>query len=366
MALLPVFPQALVSDWYRASIPGRRRKREHAHFPSRKPLTRKELESAGITRAALRSGYVQTEHGMHVPVELVRSQNTDSGFRRLRRIDPVTLVRSHAIRSPSHVATGFGAGAVYGMRYFCDEEPLEFLVPNGHRAGCGGCAGGHGGPDDGHLRFRRTRRLEGHRALARKPDPWVPEVACTDPGRALGHMISVLQEPSPDRGERWRVPDLRTVMPNLSPGFIRSVQVSDALHQAIGVQRVATPSQVPGIPADLAAAVLGSTNLGAESPPETVLRLVLADLAASCTAQIPVWDSDGSLLTVVDLEWEEERVFVFYDGEHHLQRTQRDHDSRVLGVLQRDGGRVHRVTAGQLRDVGKVRELRDSIAADLG
>lgn len=66
----------------------------------------------------------------------------------------------------------------------------------------------------------------------------------------------------------------------------------------------------------------------------------------------------GALLTVVDLGWAEHRVFLFYDGAHHLQKEQRDHDSEVFALLQRNGGRVFRVTAGNLKDADKVTELR--------
>jgi very-short-patch-repair endonuclease len=105
--------------------------------------------------------------------------------------------------------------------------------------------------------------------------------------------------------------------------------------------------------------------VGAESPPETVLRLAVADLAPGLRSQIPVLRENGTLLTSVDLGWEDRRVHLFYDGGHHLEDGQRDHDSEVLAVLQQDGGRVFRVSAGMIRDVGEVRKLRERVAAAL-
>lgn len=290
---------------------------------------------------------------MFVPLELLRDQVTPSG-RPQRRFDAVTLVRSHGLRRPAHLPTGFGAGAMFGMRYFCDDEPLEFLVPRGTRS-----------PGIGHLRYRSTRGLDEYRASAVHPDPQVPGLAVAAPGTAFGHMLRALQDDSPDREMRWRVPDLTAVHPTLDQGFIRSVQVSDAFHQALGAAVTGDPGQLTGVTLDRAAAVLGATDVGAESPPETLMRLVLADLSPGMRTQIPVWEDDGSLLTVVDMGWEEQRLFLFYDGAHHLQRTQRDHDSRVLTVLQRDRGRVHRVTAGQLATVDAVMELREAVRQGL-
>lgn len=43
-------------------------------------------------------------------------------------------------------------------------------------------------------------------------------------------------------------------------------------------------------------------------------------------------------------------VGIFYDGEHHLRRSQRDYDSQVWAILNQMGWRVLRVTNGMLDD----------------
>lgn len=339
----------IASDWYRASIPGARRR--GVRRSALTPLTRRQLDERGVGRATRARRYTRVETGIHVPTELVREDSYQSH----RTIDAVTLVRAHAQRCPDHVATSFAAGAMYGMRYFCDEEPLEFIAPHG--------TGGRKAP--AHIRYRSSRRLDELRQQGSRPDTRCPDAVCTAPGLALGHMLTALITADGERDARWRVPDLRDLRAGLSPAFIRQVQVSDAFHQALGEQAVASVAAVRGMPAPDAEAVLAATDVGAESPPETVLRLLLADLAPGCRSQSPVWNHDGWLLTVIDLGWEEPRVSVFYDGEHHLHREQRDHDSRVLTELQKDGGRVIRVTAAMVRDVDSATELREAVATAL-
>lgn len=80
-----------------------------------------------------------------------------------------------------------------------------------------------------------------------------------------------------------------------------------------------------------------------------------------------MWTDDGSkLLTSCDLGWEEEKVYLFYYRAHHLQRAQRNHDSKVLAALQRNGGRVFRIVAEDLTDLAAVEKLRETVADALG
>lgn len=69
----------------------------------------------------------------------------------------------------------------------------------------------------------------------------------------------------------------------------------------------------------------------------TVLRLVTSDLRPGLHSQIPVVRDNGSLLTVADLGWEESGMYLSYDGGHHLQRSQRDHDSLVSAAFRCGG-----------------------------
>ncbi|WP_315149042.1 hypothetical protein [Corynebacterium variabile] len=54
-----------------------------------------------------------------------------------------------------------------------------------------------------------------------------------------------------------------------------------------------------------------------------------------------------------------------YDGVHHRQREQRDHDSEVLAALQHGGGRVIRVTAGNLASMAEIEKPRERVVGAL-
>lgn len=82
---------------------------------------------------------------------------------------------------------------------------------------------------------------------------------------------------------------------------------------------------------------------GAESPRETFLRLIVRDLA-EWQSQRVFYNEYGIKLTAADLACEEFKVALFYDGEHHLRRNQRDHDSEVLQQLRMQGWEVLRFT----------------------
>lgn len=357
VALLPLQPRCRPTEWYLQRVRKRRRVVDHSHLPDNRPMTRAQLLADGITPARIRKFFTTVEWGMHVHVDSLLTERTDSGHVRSRRIAAATLVRAHLATRPGRIATGFAAGPFYGMRYFVDEEILEFLVPNGAEI--------RGAPP--HLRLTRSRQLDAYRNGARSLDPWFRTHLCTDPAVTLARMLLTLIEEDTGRDRHWRIPDLTTLRPHLSPAFIRCVQVSDHFHQAANAEKPGNvePLVAAGLPAEVAAAVLGATDVGAESPPETLLRLVVEDLAPGLRSQIPVFRENGRLLSSADLGWEERRVYLFYDGAHHLDRVQRDHDSEVLAILQQDGGRVFRVTAGNLQNADRVRELRGRIAAAL-
>ena len=86
---------------------------------------------------------------------------------------------------------------------------------------------------------------------------------------------------------------------------------------------------------------------GAESPRETWLRLLIvrAGLRRPET-QIPVYDEWGQLVARVDMGWEDLKIAVEYDGEHHwTERRQMTRDIRRTEQLNALGWIVIRVTA---------------------
>lgn len=108
---------------------------------------------------------------------------------------------------------------------------------------------------------------------------------------------------------------------------------------------------------------IGLADPGAQSPRESWLRIVLnrAGLPRPQT-QIPIRDEFGHAIAYLDLGWEDLRVAVEYDGDHHrTRRSQYSYDIHRLEMLARRGWTVIRVTAED--DAGNVvRRVRDAIA----
>lgn len=89
-------------------------------------------------------------------------------------------------------------------------------------------------------------------------------------------------------------------------------------------------------------------DAGAQSPKETWLRLVLvqAGLPRPQT-QIAVHDEFGNAIAYLDMGWEDVKVAVEYDGDHHRRdRSQFGWDIRRLERLQNKGWIVIRVVSG--------------------
>lgn len=108
---------------------------------------------------------------------------------------------------------------------------------------------------------------------------------------------------------------------------------------------------------------LDLVDAGAQSPKETWLRLVLvqAGLPRPQT-QIPVIDEFGSAIAYLDMGWEDIKVAVEYDGDHHRSdRSQFGWDIRRLERLQHRGWIVIRVVAGD-RPADIVRRVRSARA----
>lgn len=88
-------------------------------------------------------------------------------------------------------------------------------------------------------------------------------------------------------------------------------------------------------------------DAGAESPRETWLRLLLINAGyARPRTQIPVYGEYGELVAVLDMGWEEVKIAVEYEGDHHrTDRRQFNRDIARLESLSELGWIIVRVTA---------------------
>jgi very-short-patch-repair endonuclease len=92
---------------------------------------------------------------------------------------------------------------------------------------------------------------------------------------------------------------------------------------------------------------LDLVDAGAESPRETWLRLVLMRAGfPRPQTQIPVYNEFGVLIAEVDMGWEEIKVAVEYEGDHHWRsRWQFGKDIRRFEAVTEAGWIDVRVTA---------------------
>lgn len=92
-------------------------------------------------------------------------------------------------------------------------------------------------------------------------------------------------------------------------------------------------------------------DTGAESPRETWLRLLLVDGGyPRPKTQIPVYGEYGELVAILDMGWEDIKVAVEYDGDHHRSDTRQfNRDiARFEALTMELGWIVVRVTAGDV------------------
>lgn len=98
-----------------------------------------------------------------------------------------------------------------------------------------------------------------------------------------------------------------------------------------------------------ARAVLDLADLKAESPPESVVRVVLAQAGLFFVAQVDI-EQGGRFIARVDLGDPEIKLAVEYDGRWHAERTAFAQDRARLNRIHSAGWEVVSITAEMLRN----------------
>ena len=249
------------------------------------------------------------------------------------RFDAITRARAHHFHNPDAVVGGWSAAAYLGVPCWVDDAQTVLIVQSGRR--------------------RSDNPMTASRIIRRhieefSPDPLFPALRCALSEWATVDCLSDLASGS----HGWKVPSV----PGLSPALVRSVQFVDAMRRFSLLDTAVLEEKSRGIyDRDRLTQVLALSADGADSPPETILRLVAGGLAPNVETQIPVYVSNR-LLTVIDVGWQERKVALFYDGEHHLHRSQRDYDSEVNATMREMGWVTLRVTHGMLRNPTRLRQ----------
>ena len=242
-------------------------------------------------------------------------------------VEPTLERRARAAWLWSHgegVIAGLTASALYGAKWVDDSLPIELIWPNARPAR------GIRTYDYG-LAREEFVEFDGMRVTA---------LTCTafDIGRRRGRLEAVTRLDALGNASRFRVEDVAALA---------------ARHRgARNVRRLA--------------GALDSHDPGAESPKETWLRMLVIDEGfPRPQTQIPVPGPDGQPLYYLDMGWEDLKVAVEYDGEHHrTDRPSYAKDVIRLEYIASVGWLVIRVLAGH-RPPDIVRRVRGARASRL-
>ncbi|GEK80496.1 hypothetical protein ABA31_18470 [Agrococcus baldri] len=107
---------------------------------------------------------------------------------------------------------------------------------------------------------------------------------------------------------------------------------------------------------------LSLVRVGAESPRETLVRLLVIGALPEPTLQHEVFDASGTFIARLDLSWPKLKLGVEYDGEHHTEPEQRSRDLARIERLRALGWHIITVTKHDLDD-GGTRLLAQIVAA---
>lgn len=221
------------------------------------------VASGALTRHALRRGFV----ALHQDVYIGRHTS----------ISPVVRAKASWLRSHRRgILAGFSASALHGSRWIDPGRPATIIDTN-----------------------RRPTR--GIRA-------WADAIEDDEIGRIAGVRVTTPARTALDLACRY-------------PEDVAVVAV-DALARATGLKMSEVAPLLDryrgrrGI--RNARAVLDLVDPGAESPQETRVRLLLIRAGfPRPQTQIPVFNEYGALVAELDMGWEDIKLAVEYEGDHH-------------------------------------------------
>lgn len=321
-------------------------------YPSRTPRLRREALSSGVPR--------RTADRWDAPVRgvLLPPAPTAAGTDGHRlgpdgwsgcdpdpyRWDILTRLRCHWLLAQDCVGAGWCAAAAHGLPYWADGEPVLLLSRTLRR----------NPTTPGGAVFRRLR--DGQPTV--NVDARFPGLHVVDAPTAAAQCVATILAGK----KTWWTPGV----PGLPDEEVRAAQFIDAFRQCTtltagdfltGARHIVDRRRLTRL--------LELSDGGAQSPMETVLRLVVRDeLPAHCawTSQVTISLEDGGTLdgeeerhfrgrrTTPDLVCRELQVALYYDGRHHAGAEQQETDFRLYQKLKTLGWEAVRVNKELLRD----------------
>ncbi|PZP00760.1 MAG: hypothetical protein DI609_05725 [Corynebacterium urealyticum] len=251
-------------------------------------------------------------------------------------------VRGHFNAHPSWIAGGISALAVRGFPYFHHGAPAHMLTSSSRGLS-------HA---DSEARVSTVRKRF---APIREVDELLPELPVAPVSMAASQFLKDVSL----QKYAWNVWPLGF----LNRTELRVIQAADALCTFTGKtpeRLLASMDEFLPVSVRVKRLVLKHCELGADSPPESWVRLLLKPLIPDLETQVKVADERGPIATA-DLGSRSLRIMIFYDGAYHSAADQREWDTEVNSRLTAAGYAVLRLSAQSMRRpddiVARVRAL---------
>ncbi|KAB3519250.1 hypothetical protein GC425_09645 [Corynebacterium sp. zg254] len=334
------------------------------HRPQKRtPTDIMPVRADTISRWRANREFVRVGRGVLVPKDAA----TDG-------LSQVTRTRAYFLINPRSVATHFSALALAGLSMWINEQPTSFLTIGTTEIRY--FLSDATVPANKLILRRRsmnTRRLSTH-----SPDASSPDLYALTPMAACASVIDALEHNRPSV-DPWFTP----LVPGLTDIEVQQVQVMDAVRRFLSphaTEEVAFAEALGVVNQKVFKKVWTLSSSLADSPPETALRLLSRSRCGSRFEVFPQVEilCGGVRVTVMDLLivevgsalWAYARekyslelaqvgellrssrhVGLQYDGQHHLNRAQRDFDTRSNLTCDSYGLVVQRISIEVLRSL---------------
>lgn len=253
-----------------------------------------------------------------------------------------TRILAHLLENPRWIADSWSAAALFGLTFFVDSADT-FVVSGGDS---------HLAATPVHPTRRRTRVVAPTWTL----HAYDRQFYTVPPVEALVQcLISVAKHT-----HWWHCAEVA----HLSPETVRSVQVIDHFRRELAI----TPEQIARqakrcFNRATLSRLLRLSDDGADSPQETVLRLIVTKIAKehglTLESQVELLDGDR-LLTTFDLAASTIKLGFMYDGGHHQRPDQHNKDMWITAIAQLHGWTVLRMNAEMLESPTRLVEFIDA------
>lgn len=329
--------------------PGRGPDYTRRTMPTVIPVKRTVLAAEGtVTDWKLRQDFTAVARGVVVPTPDGHDPSAHGGF----GFDGVTRARANHINHPDAVIGGWQAADIHGLRPDWGDSAPVLLLAGQRRSGSMISTSAAQTP------LRPVFRPLPPDLETCTPCPLFPDMKVAAPPVAAVQCLWTILHGR----HAWWGHDV----PDLTGNEVCAVQFLDAFAQCTWVTRDEIRSAAHGVlPRKSLTRLLGLADDGAQSPMETVMRLIVRDLLPEpyrWQSQIrvdllPDSTRGWTPRTLPDLGCPELKIALYYDGGHHTEGTQTEVDFNQFHALRDLGWEVIRFNKSHLRCPGDMRDL---------